>query len=58
MKEKEEARLLKLKEIESKLHTKEINYVAGIDEAGRGPLARSGCSWVCNITQRVIYRRH
>ena len=39
MKEKEEVRLLKLKEIESKLYTTGINYVAGIDEAGRGPLA-------------------
>lgn len=39
MKEKEEARLLKLKEIENKLHTNGINYIAGIDEAGRGPLA-------------------
>ena len=57
MKEKEEERLLKLKEIEEKLHEKGDKYVAGIDEAGRGPLARTCCSWLCNITQRVINRR-
>ena len=39
MKEKEEARLIKLKEIEKEFFNKGIKYVAGIDEAGRGPLA-------------------
>ncbi len=41
MKEKEELRLVKLKEIEEKIYSdnKEINYICGIDEAGRGPLA-------------------
>ncbi|MBO5478467.1 MAG: ribonuclease HII [Clostridia bacterium] len=41
MKEKEEIRLKKLKEIEEKIYqdNKEINYICGIDEAGRGPLA-------------------
>lgn len=39
MKEKEEARLFKLKEIEDKIYAKGISYIAGIDEAGRGPLA-------------------
>lgn len=39
MKEKEEQRLNQLKEEEQKLHEKGINYICGIDEAGRGPLA-------------------
>lgn len=39
MKEKEIERLTKLKEIEQKLHSKGMNYICGIDEAGRGPLA-------------------
>lgn len=40
MKEKEQERLVKLKEIEEKLYdSNDINYICGIDEAGRGPLA-------------------
>lgn len=39
MKEKELERLTKLKEIEQNLYKKGINYICGIDEAGRGPLA-------------------
>ena len=41
MKEKEISRLNKLKEYEDKLYNnnKNIKYIAGIDEAGRGPLA-------------------
>ena len=39
MKEKEEKRLLDLKQIENEFFNKQIQYVAGIDEAGRGPLA-------------------
>lgn len=39
MKEKEVERLNKLKEFEKKLHDEGIKYIAGIDEAGRGPLA-------------------
>ena len=40
MKEKEEERLKELKQDENKLHKdKKIKYIAGIDEAGRGPLA-------------------
>ena len=39
MKEKEITRLKKLKEFESKLYNEKIKYIAGIDEAGRGPLA-------------------
>lgn len=39
MKEKEISRLTKLKEFENKLYNEKIKYIAGIDEAGRGPLA-------------------
>ncbi len=39
MKEKEEQRLIKIKEIDEEFFKKGIKYVGGIDEAGRGPLA-------------------
>lgn len=40
MKEREIERLTKLKEIEEKIYnSKEVKYICGIDEAGRGPLA-------------------
>jgi len=39
MKEKEQERLEKLKEIENELYDAGVNKVCGIDEAGRGPLA-------------------
>lgn len=39
MKEKEEERLINLKEIEKEFFDKGFEYIAGIDEAGRGPLA-------------------
>jgi len=39
MKEKELERLTKLKQIEQDFHDKGVKYIAGIDEAGRGPLA-------------------
>jgi ribonuclease HII len=39
MKEKEENRLSLLKVEENKLYESGIEYVCGIDEAGRGPLA-------------------
>lgn len=39
MKEKEEQRLKLLKEYEEDLHNKGMEYICGIDEAGRGPLA-------------------
>lgn len=39
MKEKEIERLKKLKENEEKLYNDSVQYIAGIDEAGRGPLA-------------------
>ena len=39
MKEKEKERLLNLKQIEKEYYSRNIEYIAGIDEAGRGPLA-------------------
>ncbi len=39
MKEKEQERLLNLKKIEIELYNNGIEYICGIDEAGRGPLA-------------------
>ena len=39
MKEKEFERLTELKEIEEEFYSKGITSIAGIDEAGRGPLA-------------------
>ena len=39
MKEKEEQRLLQLKEIDKEFFNMGLKYVCGIDEAGRGPLA-------------------
>ena len=39
MKEKEQARLEKLKEIENELYKYGATKICGIDEAGRGPLA-------------------
>lgn len=39
MKEKEIERLNLLKEYENKLHAEGVELIAGIDEAGRGPLA-------------------
>ena len=39
MKEKEEQRLINLKQYECELRSKGYNYICGIDEAGRGPLA-------------------
>ena len=39
MKEKEIDRLNRLKEFEKRLYEEGVEYIAGIDEAGRGPLA-------------------
>ena len=39
MKEREIERLKRLKEFEEKLYKDGVKYIAGIDEAGRGPLA-------------------
>ena len=45
MKEKELERLTELKKIEQEIYDQGKEYICGIDEAGRGPLARtSGCS--------------
>ena len=57
MNEREETRLNALKEYEKKLFDSGIKYIAGIDEAGRGPLAgpvvvRSSCN-----AAGIIYRR-
>ena len=39
MKEKEEQRLIELKKIEKEIYDSGAEYICGIDEAGRGPLA-------------------
>ncbi len=39
MNEKEEARLIELSKFEKEYNSKGYEYIAGIDEAGRGPLA-------------------
>ena len=39
MKEKEEQRLIQLKAIEEEIHKSGVEYICGIDEVGRGPLA-------------------
>ena len=39
MKEKEEQRLIKLKQVDKEFFDMGMHYVCGIDEAGRGPLA-------------------
>ena len=39
MKEKEEARLIELSKFEREYNEKGYEFIAGIDEAGRGPLA-------------------
>ena len=39
MKEKELLRLQEIKKIEEEIYSKGIEYICGIDEAGRGPLA-------------------
>lgn len=57
MKEKEIERLNILKEYENKLYSDGLNYIAGIDEAGRGPLARTSCCWLCYYAKGFFYRR-
>lgn len=57
MKEKEVERLKRLKEYEEELYKTGVKYIAGIDEAGRGPLA--GPVVVRNMynAKGVFYRR-
>ena len=57
MNEKEEARLRVLKEYENKLFESGIQYIAGIDEAGRGPLAGPVVVRSSYNASGVIYRR-
>ncbi|MCL2342217.1 MAG: hypothetical protein FWC53_04175 [Firmicutes bacterium] len=58
MNEKEEARLSKLKEYEKKLFDSGIKYIAGIDEAGRGPLAGPVVVRSSHTACGFIYRRN
>lgn len=55
MKEKEIDRLNRLKEFENKLHNEGIEYIAGIDEAGRGPLAGPVVVRMCNYETGFFY---
>lgn len=46
MKERELKRLTELKANEERLYeSKKVKFICGIDEAGRGPLARPSCCW-------------
>jgi len=57
MNDKEEARLRVLKEYEERLFDSGIKYIAGIDEAGRGPLAGPVVVRSSRNAAGVIYRR-
>lgn len=58
MKEKEEKRLKQLKQNEEKLYdSQKVKYICGIDEAGRGPLARTCCCWSSYFAKRFYDRR-
>lgn len=58
MKEKEQERLEMLKSYEKKLYDEGIKYIAGIDEAGRGPLAGPVVVRMCNYAKGFFYRRY
>lgn len=57
MKEKEIKRLKLLKEYEQKLYNKGLKYIAGIDEAGRGPLAGPVVVRMCYYERRFVFAR-
>ena len=56
MNEKEEIRLKLLKEYEERLYNSGIKYIAGVDEAGRGPLAGPVVIRCSNYETRIVYR--
>jgi ribonuclease HII len=58
MKEKEYERLELLKKREIDLYKKGLKLIAGIDEAGRGPLAGPVVVRMCNNARKIIYRRN
>lgn len=55
MKDKEIERLNNLKRQEINLHKKGVKFIAGIDEAGRGPLAGPVVVRMCNNAGEFIY---
>jgi len=58
MKEKEIERLKLLKEYEDKIYKTGVEYIAGSDEAGRGPLAGPVVVRNMYYAKRIIYRRN
>ena len=57
MKETEVARLNKLKEYEQTIYTSGIQLIAGVDEAGRGPLAGPVVVRNCHYAPLLFDRR-
>ncbi len=57
MKEKEIERLTNLKKMEKELYQKGFQNICGIDEAGRGPLARTSSSCRRYHAERLYDRR-
>jgi ribonuclease HII len=55
MNDKEIQRLNNLKEQELKIYKEGIKFIAGIDEAGRGPLAGPVVVRVRNNARKFIY---
>ncbi len=56
MKDKEIARLNNLKEIDNYYFKNGIKYLAGIDEAGRGPLAGPVVVRLCDYAGLFFFR--